>query len=281
MLDQRRRFIDELASGQWSMSELCARFGVSRPDRLQMGGPYGVRRRGRSTIGATPRTSAPIDSRRRWPRCFWPRGASRLGSQETAYCFAPPVPALRLGRPAARSTICSPAISLLRPARRAVLGAPGDGAARDHRAESSLARGFQRSVQDRRWAVCYPLTVTDHFSRRLLLCQGCPSVPSAVAGRSCARSFARWACPRRSGPITARHLPPPSFTACRPSNVWWMQLGIVHQRIPPASPQHNGTHERMHRELKRETTRPAAATRRAQQRRFDAFRTPLQPRTAA
>jgi transposase InsO family protein len=37
-------------------------------------------------------------------------------------------------------------------------------------------------------------------------------------------------------------------------NVWWMQLGIVHQRIQPASPQENGTHERMHRELKRETT---------------------------
>ena len=39
-------------------------------------------------------------------------------------------------------------------------------------------------------------------------------------------------------------------------NVWWMQLGIVHQRIPPASPQENGTHERMHRELKRETDPP-------------------------
>ena len=56
-------------------------------------------------------------------------------------------------------------------------------------------------------------------------------------------------------------------------SVWWMQLGIVHQRIAPGQPQQNGTHERMHRELKRETTRPAAATRRAQQQRFDAFRT--------
>jgi len=55
-------------------------------------------------------------------------------------------------------------------------------------------------------------------------------------------------------------------------NVWWMQLGIVHQRIVPPSPQENGQHERMHRELKRETARPAAASRRAQQRRFDAFR---------
>ena len=51
-----------------------------------------------------------------------------------------------------------------------------------------------------------------------------------------------------------------------------MQLGIVHQRIHPASPQENATHERMHRELKRETARPAANTLRGQQRKFDAFR---------
>ena len=57
-----------------------------------------------------------------------------------------------------------------------------------------------------------------------------------------------------------------------PLNVWWMQLGIVHQRITPASPQENGQHERMHRELKRETTHPAARSPRAQQYRFERFR---------
>ena len=54
-------------------------------------------------------------------------------------------------------------------------------------------------------------------------------------------------------------------------NVWWMQLGIVHQRIRPSRPQENGAHERMHRELKRETAIPPAATALAQQRRFDRF----------
>jgi putative transposase len=57
-----------------------------------------------------------------------------------------------------------------------------------------------------------------------------------------------------------------------PLNVWWMQLGIVHQRITPASPQENGQHERMHRELKRETAHPAACSARAQQSRFERFR---------
>jgi hypothetical protein len=57
-----------------------------------------------------------------------------------------------------------------------------------------------------------------------------------------------------------------------PLNVWWMRLGIQHQRIRPGSPQENGAHERMHRTLKREATRPAAASRRRQQVVFDRFR---------
>jgi hypothetical protein len=40
----------------------------------------------------------------------------------------------------------------------------------------------------------------------------------------------------------------------------------------PASPQQNGKHERMHRTLKAEATRPAKANLRAQQRTFDEFR---------
>src|SRR5262249_16207704 len=55
-------------------------------------------------------------------------------------------------------------------------------------------------------------------------------------------------------------------------SVWWMKLGIRPELIEPASPQQNGRHERMHRTLKAEATRPPAATLRAQQRRFNAFR---------
>ena len=33
-------------------------------------------------------------------------------------------------------------------------------------------------------------------------------------------------------------------------NVWWLRLGIQHQRSRPASPQDNGAHERMHKTLK-------------------------------
>jgi len=54
-------------------------------------------------------------------------------------------------------------------------------------------------------------------------------------------------------------------------NAWCLQLGIVHQRITPASPQENGAHERMHRVLKAQATKPAAAHATLQQRAFHAF----------
>ena len=52
----------------------------------------------------------------------------------------------------------------------------------------------------------------------------------------------------------------------------WMKLGIVHERIQAGRSQQNGRHERMHRTLKEDTTKPPAASLRAQQSRFDNFR---------
>lgn len=58
----------------------------------------------------------------------------------------------------------------------------------------------------------------------------------------------------------------------------WLSLrlikaGIVPERIEPGKPQQNGRHERFHLTLKRETANPPAANQRAQQRRFNSFRT--------
>src|SRR5450759_2079258 len=40
-------------------------------------------------------------------------------------------------------------------------------------------------------------------------------------------------------------------------SVWWIELGIRPELTQPARPEQNGSHERMHRTLKRATTRPA------------------------
>ena len=51
-----------------------------------------------------------------------------------------------------------------------------------------------------------------------------------------------------------------------------MRLGVLPELIEPGRPAQNGRHERMHRTLKAETTRPAAGSLAAQQRRFNVFR---------
>jgi putative transposase len=50
-----------------------------------------------------------------------------------------------------------------------------------------------------------------------------------------------------------------------------MKLGIVHQRIRPASPQENGQHERMHKDMKREAASPPAANLAKQQKQLNRF----------
>jgi putative transposase len=55
-------------------------------------------------------------------------------------------------------------------------------------------------------------------------------------------------------------------------SAWFVRLGIMPELIEPGKPQQNGRHERMHRTLKAEATRPPAANCRSQQRTFNCFR---------
>jgi transposase InsO family protein len=119
---------------------------------------------------------------------------------------------------------------------------------------------------------CYPLTVADGYSRLLLGCQALSSTRVAEAKPVFTRLFKEFGLPKRIR--TDNGVPFATNTLGRLSQLsaWWVRLGIFPEFIEPGKPQQNGRHERMHRTLKAETTRPPARTRRAQQRRFDRFR---------
>jgi putative transposase len=55
-------------------------------------------------------------------------------------------------------------------------------------------------------------------------------------------------------------------------SIWWIRLGIRLERIKPGNPQENGRHERMHRTLKLEATKPARENILQQQETFDDFK---------
>jgi transposase InsO family protein len=119
---------------------------------------------------------------------------------------------------------------------------------------------------------CYPLTVTDHASRYLLLCEALESTREATAITAFEQLFVERGLPSfiRSDNGVPFASPNALFNLSRLS-VWWLRLGIAIERIQPGKPQQNGRHERMHRTLKQETTRPPGMNSLQQQGRFDAF----------
>ena len=119
---------------------------------------------------------------------------------------------------------------------------------------------------------CYPLTVTDHASRYLLLCEALESTREELAFTAFERLFKERGLPLavRSDNGVPFASPNALFNLSKLS-VWWLRLGIEIERIKPGKPQQNGRHERMHLTLKKEATRPPGLNSLQQQARFDDF----------
>jgi len=121
-------------------------------------------------------------------------------------------------------------------------------------------------------AYCYPLTVSDHASRYVLLCEALESTREDLAVTAFERLFRDRGLPAgiRSDNGVPFASPNALFNLSKLS-VWWLRLGIQIERIKPGHPQQNGRHERMHLTLKREATRPSGMNSLQQQAKFDAF----------
>jgi transposase InsO family protein len=273
-LDQRTQFIADFLRDALSLSELCALYRVAL-DRLQVDRPLSAPRAG--GLGGALAAAAPLaksDVRRDRERDPGrPAPASDLGRQKAAGAVAQAPAAMAAAGPfdgvqhseaawdGADQTVPTP----YRPSRQAD--------ERDPRAQRCLECGLQRPVPHRRRAVLlYPLTVADGFSRYLLGCQALASTASEGAKTIFRRLFQEYGLPKRIR--SDNGVPFATNTLARLSTLsaWWVRLGILPELIEPGRPAQNGRHERMHRTLKAETTRPAAGSLAAQQRKFNVFR---------
>lgn len=269
---QRRGFVADQASGQWSMTELCERYGISRPTgyellrRVEAEGQAGLRERSRAPQSCPHQTAAEVERLLLGLRAKYGWGAKKLlQALEKRHP--------RIERPA-RSTvnaILERHGKLHKQRRRRKWRHPGAAPLETDHPNQVWPVDFKGQFKTRDARYCYPLTVTDHFSRKLLLCQGLLSVRTAGAKPAFRKLFREVGLPEAIRSDNGAPFASTGIHGLCELNVWWMKLGIVHQRIRPSSPQENGQHERMHRDLKRETTRPPAANLRGQQRKFDRF----------
>jgi transposase InsO family protein len=270
----RARFLALQAEGLYSMTELCARFGVSRKTgykwlaRFTAHGWDGLADHSRRPHACPRHTTAAVEAALVQLRQTHPH----WGPKKLVALLARSQPDLALPAPSTVGTILRRHdLVAARPHRRkpthpgrssVVAAEPNAVWQADYKGEFRLGNG----------QYCYPLTVTDAYSRYLLACQSRRSTATEGAQPVFQRLFAEYGLPGAIRTDNGAPFATPALGGLSRLSVWWIKLGIQHQRIEPGHPEQNGRHERLHRTLKAETTRPPAPDEVGQQARFDGFR---------
>jgi transposase InsO family protein len=273
VMDERLRFIAKLLDGE-SMTEVCREFGISRKTgykiftRYRDHGVEALSDRSRRPVRYANQLPSQIESlivtlKREKPHWGARKirellvrrldGDLRIPAKSTIHAVLHRhglVTAIRRPRHRASGTALSPGT------------APNDLWCADFKGEFKLGNGHY----------CYPLTVTDHASRFLLLCEALESTREDTAITAFEQLFLERGLPAaiRSDNGVPFASPNALFNLSKLS-VWWLRLGIAIERIKPGHPQQNGRHERMHLTLKKEATRPPGTNSLQQQGRFDGF----------
>ena len=273
VMDERLRFVARLLDGD-AMTDVCRDFGISRKTgykifaRYKDHGAEALSDRSRRPVRYANQLPPQIESlvvNLKEQKPHWGArkirelllrrlaGDIRVPSKSTIHAVLHRhglVKGLRRPRQRAQGTPLSAGL------------APNDLWCADFKGEFKLGNG----------QYCYPLTVTDHASRYLLLCEALDSTREEMAITAFEQLFRERGLPAaiRSDNGVPFASPNGLFNLSKMA-VWWLRLGIAIERIRPGHPQQNGRHERMHLTLKKEATRPPGMNSLQQQARFDAF----------
>jgi len=273
-MDQRTQFIADFLRQVLSVTELCDLYDVSRKtgykwiDRYLRQGPAGLEERSRRPRASPNQTAqeivaALLEARRRHPSWGGKKLLALVHKRHRNWDLPH------------RSTVCDilsrhGMVPKKRTRRR--IGHPGKPTSSILAPNDLWCADFKGQFKTGNGSYCYPLTVTDGFSRYLLGCQGLNSTSVEESKPVFTKLFREYGLPKRIR--TDNGVPFATNTLARLSRLsaWWVRLGVLPELIEPGKPQQNGQHERMHRTLKAEATRPAAASLAAQQRKFNTFR---------
>ena len=272
-VNERERFVKRYEE-TGAMSALCREFGISRKTGYKWAGRYcelgaaGLADRSRRPH-ASPTAIAPdladalVRARKRYP--FW-------GPRKLRPFLVEHNPLIELPAPSTIGEIFR-RHGLLRPRKRRRVAPPATQPFGDCTLPNDLwCTDFKGHFPVGDGLRCHPLTISDAMSRFLVRCDGVTSPDEPTVRPIFESAFREFGLPNA---MRSDNGPPFASTALgRLSrlSVWWIRLGIRHERIEPGHPEQNGRHERMHRTLKQETASPPEVNLSRQQRSFDRFR---------
>jgi len=271
--EQRENFIRDYVDGHYSRTELAERFNISRKTahkwikRFKAEGLPGLEEHSRRPHSCPWQTDKRIVEDLVAMRKAKPsRGPKKLLAKLKKRHRYFELPALStvahildrqgLVRATRRHRRAHPGCA------KKVASGPNDIWAADYKGQFRLKNG----------QYCFPLTVSDLYSRYLLGCEAHPAVSMEQTIAYFMHLFRTYGLPNRIR--TDNGVPFASCALGRLSKlqVVFIKRGVYPELIEPGKPQQNGIHERMHRTLKQEATIPPGSSLRAQQRKFDSFR---------
>jgi transposase len=175
--DERRQFVLDFASGHWSMTELCERYAVSRPTgykwlaRQRADGDAGLLDCSRAPHRCPHRTGDDVEALLLAARREFGWGAKKL-----LLVLAKRHPSKAWPARSTVNAILERHGVLHKNRRRRKWSHPGAAPLQTERPNQVWPADFKGQFKTGDGQYCYPLTVTDHFSRTLLLCHALPSV---------------------------------------------------------------------------------------------------------
>jgi transposase InsO family protein len=119
---------------------------------------------------------------------------------------------------------------------------------------------------------CEPLTICDRFGHYIIGCKGQPNQQFKLTLSSCKKLMRHYGLPEIIRVDNGTPFASTALGGLSQLSVWWIEQGIRVEFTRPGSPQDNGSHERMHRDMKAEVCNPASPNIKAQQKRFDRWR---------
>jgi putative transposase len=271
-MDERVKFIADQLTGSWTMTELCELYEISRKtgykwvDRYRLEGAAGLRERSHAPLvhgRATPQNivDAIIALRRERPTWGPRKIISKLAAGQSEIEWPSASTAGEILKRA--GLICDRKFRRRGPPRLGELTVPLHANhvwGLDHKGWIRLGDGSRAE----------PFTVTDGFSRYLISLTATGSTRYAECKPPLERAFREYGLPEVIRSDNGSPFASTGITGLTALSVWWIKLGIRHERIDPGHPQQNGRHERFHLTLL-EAMRPPPLSRAAQARRFTAF----------
>jgi putative transposase len=275
-MTERIKMISEHLSGDYSVTDLSRRHGVSRQnvykwiERYEEGGWDGLEELSRAPHEQARAVGKEVEGmilelKMRWVNWGAPKIRQKLLER------------IGVGRCPAESTVSAilKRHGLVKARRVRGRAVPGGAGPLEHCGGPNEVwcadfKGWWMTGDGRR---CEPLTVSDAWSRYLLKCVGLRE----GTGTRMVRPHFELLFREYGLPVAIRTDNGPPFASMGLAgltslSVWWLKLGLRLERIEPGCPQQNGRHERMHLSLEQSQERRARANLAQQQKALDKFR---------